>query len=525
MALNKVVINREKTKKPFPARAERAYQRQGIIDKDGKINKDYPGHDTFQNGIIPQGQETTLYFCTWKENAKGSGFLTDQATVDSCIHQGKLDSNELGDKLQIAKSRLNGPYEARSHCVAYDINWENMAALEEKNPALYKALTNPDGRSPDNKGIKCAFGKTGANPQHGNGGGNQYFITQSTFNRAVTAGVFQRNPDKSFSEDNKNLTRKAIPATKEKAAEINGKTNEVIKAEAKKPQKTADQINSDQVREDPKAPYIAKPDPAYGYGQDHSTQQGNIADRKEPKTDKEAENSKGSAKKPKNEAAGKNGEDSRVADPKGKDSTNRLPSKAADDPKKDTGASKEPTHKPKNEAAGKNGEDSRVDDPKNKDSTNRLPNKAADDPKKDTGASKEPTHKPKNEAARKNGEDSRVDDPKNKDSTNRLPNKAADDPKKDTEANKTLTQNPKAEASGKNKENSNTSNQQKPADKNKMSNTAAGNGKGQSENKEVAPRETGGSMPNTAKSSEPQKNTNTPNTQTDNTKKTNDRSR
>jgi len=74
--------------------AYQAYQFQG---RDGGNPENiYSGHDNLQNGFIPHGQDTTFYVAEWDKGDKidSSGFFTDQATIDSYIHDGKLDANK-----------------------------------------------------------------------------------------------------------------------------------------------------------------------------------------------------------------------------------------------------------------------------------------------------------------------------------------------------------------------------------------------------------------------------------------------
>ena len=76
--------------------AEDAYGWQGIKKDDlGRVTDDnFPGHDNYQNGIIPNGSDLTIYCTNWYDGQPGSGYFTDQATVDSCTHNGVLNSSQ-----------------------------------------------------------------------------------------------------------------------------------------------------------------------------------------------------------------------------------------------------------------------------------------------------------------------------------------------------------------------------------------------------------------------------------------------
>ncbi len=387
--------NRSHTYEAKPSCAERAYGSQGVfLDDLGRENNTYCGHDTFQNGVIPRGQDTTIYFAAWDDNPKGTGYFTDQATVDSCTHGGVLNANELGDRIQTAKSNRNGDYEARSHCVAYDVDWNRLDEVKTENPKLYQALTNPDGRSPENDGIKCAYGKAEANTQHGTGGGNQYKIDGDTFQQAVDTGVFRKNPDKSFGEDKGNLERTPEPATNRKNKQLEKAQQSVADAEKEKPVKTSDQINADQVREDPKKPYLAQPDPAYGYGEAQTVQQGKPETaQKNPKAEKDRESNdqdhagtaSGGSKK---DEAQKNMETKAPEPKETSEHPNRIPNRAADNQKENTGHNTSPAAR-KAENTGK-AEEEETADQKRTESRNKMPSRSADNRKENTGHNTDP---------------------------------------------------------------------------------------------------------------------------------------
>ena len=247
--------------------AEEAYRWQG----DG----DFPGHDNYQNGVIQNGTDTTIYSTQWFDGQKSSGYFTDQGTVDKCTHNGVLNANELGEALQTApsnRSSLNGDYQHKPICKAYDVDWNRLNELKTENPDLHGRLTNPDGLSPQNDGIKCAYGYAQSNPQFGNGGGTQYYIDGNTFNDAVNAGVLKENPAKSFSESKGNLSRQDIPNTADYQRDLADKKNRTSALEAAKGPSTPEQINSFQLSKDDSKAFIAQPDPAYGYqqGMDHA---------------------------------------------------------------------------------------------------------------------------------------------------------------------------------------------------------------------------------------------------------------
>lgn len=258
------------------SRVEEAYSWQGIkFDNDGNVNDSYPGHDSYQNGVIPNGSDLTIYCTKWEDGQLASGYFTDKGTVDSCTHNGVLNANELGEALQTASSNYGtngGDYQHKPYCTAYDVDWDRLNELKSENPELYGRLTNPDGMSPGNDGLKCAYGRAEANPQYGNGGGNQYYIDKDAFNDAVKEGVFKENPDKSFSEEKGNLSRKDIPNDATYENNMTSLKDCVEEAEEDKKQPTPEQLNNFEVKENPANPYIARPDTAYGYSRNNSNQ-------------------------------------------------------------------------------------------------------------------------------------------------------------------------------------------------------------------------------------------------------------
>ena len=93
---NKKYSNQEVNSKVGKSCAEDAYGWQGIKKDDlGRVTDDnFPGHDNYQNGIIPNGSDLTIYCTNWYDGQPGSGYFTDQATVDSCTHNGVLNSSQ-----------------------------------------------------------------------------------------------------------------------------------------------------------------------------------------------------------------------------------------------------------------------------------------------------------------------------------------------------------------------------------------------------------------------------------------------
>lgn len=265
----------------------------------------FPGHDTYQNGLVDSSC-TRIYMAGWQndwasatwtddqgiEHLSASGYFTDQATIDSCTHDGRLNTNELDAALQMKLSdfstssydaegnKIQGDFQAHSNVSAYNIDHEKLSELKTENPDLYDRLTNPDGLSPDGDGIKAAYGQAEANPQHGTGGGNQYYMDSQTFKDAEDAGVFKYDPEASFSTDGS--TGKSIDRTDispEQYGEYDGGkyNNDLMAAttaekermdsladeRAGTGQSRAEQINSQTVEENPDRPYITNPDPAY----------------------------------------------------------------------------------------------------------------------------------------------------------------------------------------------------------------------------------------------------------------------
>lgn len=144
----------------------------------------FSGHDIYQNGIINKDCNR-LYIAGWqdnwanaswtdfdgKEHLSASGYFTDQATIDACISNDKLDTNKLDAALQTKLSdfstslydedgnKIQGNYQAHSHVCAYDIDYERLAELKTENLDIYNRLTNPDDLSVDSNEIKVAYGK------------------------------------------------------------------------------------------------------------------------------------------------------------------------------------------------------------------------------------------------------------------------------------------------------------------------------------------------------------------------------
>ena len=250
------------------------------------MDDSFPGHDNYQNGVLEHGSDTTIYCTNWTEGQPGSGYFTDQATVDSCTHDGVLNSNELGEALQTAPSNMGtngGDYQHKPNCTAYDMDWNRLDELKNSDEKfsygkddsgnsreisgseLYEKLTNSDGKRPDQNDIKCAYGTAEANSQYGQGGGNQYYIDKDSFNAAREAGVFKENQEKSFSESKGNLSRTDIANDEAYANGTAAEKNKVMKREDEKQQPTPEQINQYQAKENPEKPFIAKPDDSYGY--------------------------------------------------------------------------------------------------------------------------------------------------------------------------------------------------------------------------------------------------------------------
>lgn len=279
--------------------------------------ENFPGHDIYQNGII-RDDCTRIYMAGWQndwaratyiddkgiEHLAASGYFTDQATIDSCMNGEKLNTNELDSALQTKLSdfststyengnKIQGNFQAHSNVSAYDIDHKRLAELKTEDSNLYNRLTNPDGLSPNGEGIKVAYGQAEANPQHGSGGGNQYYIDPQTFKDAENAGVFNYNQGASFSTDRstgREIERNDISA-KEYGAFDDGKYNndlvEAIQADKKRMTSIADErersgqseedrINSQCALENPSKPYVTYSDPAYriNYGRNDEEAEG-----------------------------------------------------------------------------------------------------------------------------------------------------------------------------------------------------------------------------------------------------------
>ena len=184
--------------------ANQAYGTQGPHITNIGIDKSYAGHDRFQNGVLDRNQKVTLYSAGWTEDwasqENASGFFTDKDTIDSCVHNGVLNTNELDGKLQTKLSKFNansGKIQAHSHVSAYDVDFDKLDSLKTDDPKLYEKLTAPDGR-PSGE-IKVAYGEVYGNEQHGPGGGHQYYLNPNTVREAIKAVVFKYNHDESFS--------------------------------------------------------------------------------------------------------------------------------------------------------------------------------------------------------------------------------------------------------------------------------------------------------------------------------------
>lgn len=259
------------------------------------IDTRFPGHDDYQNGIIPNGQNCCFYVQATDQqiedalnkNAHFSGFSTDAKECEKAIDPstGKLDANVLSDRLQTAPWSENGkePGTYRGNVAAFEVNWD--ALNDPKNRDLKEKLCNPDGLSAGNDDIKVAYGQTKANDHWGTGGGTQYYIDSATFNEAINQGVFQYQEDKSFRECNGTLQRKEvsqyqmndmndmreynIQKTLNSCPDKNANSDiEKAKALNEMTPEKAEKINSTVA---PEGDYLAKPDPAYHYGQTEST--------------------------------------------------------------------------------------------------------------------------------------------------------------------------------------------------------------------------------------------------------------
>lgn len=256
--------------------ANQAYATQG------RKGQGYEGHDRFQNGILDRSQPQTIYTAGWTENwgatQGNSGFFTDKATVDSCVHDGVLNTNELDGKIQTNLSTYNGIAQAHSNVSAYDVDFDRLDQLKTENPKLYDKLTAPDGKPSSD--IKVAYGEVKANPQNGPGGGHQYYINPDTFREAVKENVFKYNPNESYGVDSdirpglKTIEREDIdlnrfdreyykrsklakPERDKQTAELQRERSELgitVKEQNDKYEVKAEQNE-----------YIAKPDTSYNY--------------------------------------------------------------------------------------------------------------------------------------------------------------------------------------------------------------------------------------------------------------------
>ena len=285
------------------SQAEVATSWQGITEK----NNDFPGHDVYENGVLERSSDR-LYVAgwsnNWASNPFASGYFTDQPTIDNCIHDGRLNTNELDASIQTRLSDYNTPGLRNAHsCVsAYDVDYERLDHLKngtESERALHSQLTNPDGLSPDGKDIKVAFGKAEANPHHGQGGGNQYYMNPDTFKDGIDSGVFNYNEGESFSTDGS--TGKGIDRTtlseaeydsfcggtyegaRNKAETVDDKRTKSMELERYATGKTeAQQINGQRVRVDSDMPYMASPDPSYYNSHEQNIDEANDYSKNNP---------------------------------------------------------------------------------------------------------------------------------------------------------------------------------------------------------------------------------------------------
>jgi len=269
--------------------ANQAYATQGPQrDKNGKVIMTYAGHDRFQNGVLSR-DNPKIYMAGWAEDwgatSGASGYFTDQATIDSCIHNGVLDTNELDGKLQTALSDYNpGVLQAHSHVSAYDVDFDKLDQLEKDNPELYNKLTAPDGKQSGE--IKVAYGEAKANIQHGPGGGHQYYINPDTFREALKEGVFKYNPNESFSVNKaggeKLIDRTDIPESdysnmmkknKNKATDVYKEIDNRLKKELKEKSIDVKEQNNQYEIKTKTDSYIAEPDMTYNYSVDNSNKE------------------------------------------------------------------------------------------------------------------------------------------------------------------------------------------------------------------------------------------------------------
>lgn len=251
------------------------------------IDTAFPGHDTFQNGIIENGKPTTFYAAATDKdieniqnhNSNLSGFLSDESTINSCKNEhGVLDANLYADKTQTKPWRApeasaGTDYTYRENVVALNVKWDELNKPE--NADLKARLCDSDGN------LKVAFGQAEENTHWGAGGGNQYYINRDDFNEAVNRGVFEYDRDKALRECDGSLIRQSVSENevrlmdKERQESIKNAlsscsdhkaTTDVEKAKSLNdisPEKEQ-QINSAQA---PAGNYIATPDPAYSGAQ------------------------------------------------------------------------------------------------------------------------------------------------------------------------------------------------------------------------------------------------------------------
>jgi len=265
--------------------AIQAYRQQNLNIEAPEATR-FPKHDVFQNGIVENGTPATFYTAATdndienikNKNSNMSGFLSDEATINSCKNDnGVLDANLYADKSQTQPWR---PPEAdpgtdftyRENIAAFNVNWDKLN--DPQNADLKERLCDEQGN------LKCAFGKVEENTQYGEGGGNQYYFNKEDFNEGVNRGVFEYDENKTLREKDGTLTRKGISEDEydimntERLMNIDQQlsscqdknaTTDIDKAKSLNeitPEK-ANEINSSQA---PKDNYLAKPDPAYNYG-------------------------------------------------------------------------------------------------------------------------------------------------------------------------------------------------------------------------------------------------------------------
>lgn len=256
--------------------ANQAYMTQG------RKGQGYEGHDRFQNGVLDRSQNITIYTAGWTENwgaSEGnSGFFTDRATVESCVHDGVLNTNELDGKIQTNLSTYNGVAEAHSNVSAYDVDFKRLDELKKDNPKLYDKLTAPDGEQSGE--IKVAYGEVSANPQNGPGGGHQYYIDPDTFRDAIKNGVFKYNPNESYGINSditpglKPIERESIDLKRfdkdyrERSKIAHSLRNQQVSESQREREKLGISVSEQNNRHEVKAgpnEYIAKPDTSFDY--------------------------------------------------------------------------------------------------------------------------------------------------------------------------------------------------------------------------------------------------------------------